>query len=332
MNLKNDFPFALKTLIGLLVGACCLMSLAAWSQEGTFPSRPIRMIVPVPPGGTVDIVTRVVAQKMAEVTGQSVVIDNRGGAFTIIGSEIVARAPADGYTLLSNTLPLVVNPSLFAKLPFDVARDFAPISLVASAPFVLAVHPSVPAKTAADLVTLAKAKPGALKYGSSGSGSNLHVAAELFRMLTGTDISHVPYRGGGPALISLLGGETQLCFLSLIATAPHIKGGKLRGLGITTLKRSPVLPELPPLAESGAPGYEFSSWVGVLAPAQTPPRIVAVLNGFIVKALQLPGVTERFAGEGAEIVASSPAEFRAHLGSELKRWAKVVKETGMRPD
>jgi len=315
-----------------LAAISCLLSLAAWAQDGNFPSRPIRIVVPVPPGGTVDLVTRVVAQKMTEVTGQTVVIDNRGGAFTIIGSEIVARAPADGYTLLSNTLPLVVNPSLFAKLPFDAARDFAPVSLAASAPFVLATHPSVPVKTAADLVALARAKPGTLKYGSSGSGSNLHVAAELFRMVTRADITHVPYRGGGPALIALLGGETQLCFLSLIATAPHIKGGKLRGIGITTLKRSPVLPDLPPLAESGAPGYEFSSWVGLLAPAKTPPRIVAALNGFIVKGLQLPGVTDRFAGEGADIVASTPEQFRDHLGVELKRWAKVVKETGMKAD
>jgi tripartite-type tricarboxylate transporter receptor subunit TctC len=332
MNLKNDFPFALKTLMGLLVGACCLMSLAAWSQEGNFPSRPIRMIVPVPPGGTVDIVTRVVAQKMTEITGQSVVIDNRGGASTIIGTEIVARAPADGYTLLSNTLPLVVNPSLFGKLPFDVEKDLAPVCLVAAAPFVMVAHPSVPVKSVDELVALAKSKPGTLKYASSGSGTNLHVAAELFKMLTGTDLVHVPYRGGGPALVALLGGEAQVSFLSLIAAAPHIKAGKMRGLGITTLKRSPVMPDLPPLAESGVPGYEFSSWVGVLAPGKTPARIIASLNASILKALRLPGVSERFAAEGAETIASSPEQFRDHLKTELKRWAKVVKDTGMRAD
>ena len=315
-----------------LAVACCIWNLAAWAQEGAFPARPIRIVVPVPPGGTVDIVTRVVAQKMTEVTGQSVVIDNRGGASTIIGTEIVARAPADGYTLLSNTLPLVVNPSLFGKLPFDVEKDLAPVCLVAAAPFVLVTHPSVPAKSVNELIALAKAKPGTLKYASSGSGSNLHVAAELFKMLTAADIVHVPYRGGGPALIGLLGGESQLSFLSLIASAPHIKGGKMRGLAITTLKRSSVLPELPPLAEAGVPGYEFSTWVGILAPGKTPRRLVATLNGYVVKALQLPGVTERYAAEGAEVVASTPEQFRDHLGVELKRWAKVVKETGMKPD
>ncbi len=264
--------------------------------------------------------------------GQSVVLDNRGGASTIIGTEIVARAAPDGYTLLSNTLPLVVNPSLFGKLPFDVEKDLAPVCLVAAAPFVLVTHPSVAVKSAKELVALAKTKPGTLKYASSGSGTNLHVAAELFKMLTATDIIHVPYRGGGPALIALLGGEAQLSFLSLIASAPHIKAGKMRGLGITTLKRSPVLPDLPPLAESGVPGYEFSSWVGVLAPGKTPGRTIGMLNAYMIKALQLPGVSERYAAEGADIVASSPEEFRDHLRAELKRWAKVVKDTGMRPD
>jgi tripartite-type tricarboxylate transporter receptor subunit TctC len=309
-----------------------MLSLGAGAQDGNFPARPIRIVVPVPPGGTVDIVTRVVAQRMTEVTGQSVVIDNRGGASTIIGTEIVARAPADGYTMLSNTLPLVVNPSLFGKLPFDVEKDLAPVCLVAAAPFVLVTHPSVPVKSVGDLIALAKAKPGTLKYASSGNGTNLHVAAELFKMLTATDIIHVPYRGGGPALIGVLGGEAQLSFLSLIAAAPHVKAGKMRGLGITTLKRSPVLPDLPPLDEAGVAGYEFSTWVGLLAPGRTPRRLVGVLNGYVVKALQLPGVTERFAAEGADVVASTPDQFRDHLGIELKRWAKVVKETGMRPD
>ena len=320
---------AVKRALG---AGLCILSFAAAAQDGNFPARPIRIVVPVPPGGTVDIVTRVVAQKMTEVTGQSVVIDNRGGASTIIGTEIVVRAPADGYTLLSNTLPLVVNPTLFGKLPFDVERDLAPVCLVAAAPFVLVTHPAVPVKSVSDLISFAKSKPGTLKYGSSGNGTNLHVAAELFKMLTGADLVHVPYRGGGPALVALLGGEAQVSFLSLIAATPHIKAGKMRGLGITTLKRSPVMPDLAPIAESGVSGYEFSSWVGVLAPGNTPRKLVGTLNTYVVKALQLPGVSERFAAEGAEIVASTPEQFRDHLKSELKRWAKVVKDTGMRPD
>jgi len=323
MQLRSQF---------LLLMVLSLASAMVCAQERDYPSRPVRMIVPVPPGGIVDVVMRVVGQKMSEVMGQTLVIDNRPGATTNIGTEIVARAPADGYTLLSNSLPLVVNPSMFAKLPFDVEKDLTPVSLIAAAPYILVSHPALPAKSLKEMIALAKAKPGTIKYSSAGNGSNLHVAAELFKVMSGTDLVHVPYRGGGPALTAVLGNEAQLSFLSLIAVAPHVQAGKLRALGITSLKRSPVLPEVPTIDESGVTGYEFSSWVGVLAPGKTPRAIVSAIHGIIEKAARSPGMGERFATEGAEIVASRPEQFREYIHTELARWAKVVKETGMRPD
>jgi tripartite-type tricarboxylate transporter receptor subunit TctC len=211
----------------------------------------------------------------------------------------------------------VVNPSLFPKLPFDIEKDLAPVSLVASAPYVIAAHPSVPAKSVRELIAFAKAKPGMLKYASAGNGTNLHVAAELFKNLSGVDIVHVPYRGGGPALTAVLGGESDLSFLAL---------------AITSSARSPVKPDLPTVAEAGVPGYEFTSWVGILAPAATPARIVAAINDYIVKAMRAPGVTERFASEGADVIANSPAQFGAQIKAELVRWAKVVKENQLKAD
>lgn len=314
----------------LLLIPLLLASAAICAQE--YPTRPVRMIVPVPPGGIVDVVMRVVGQKMTEVMGQTLVIDNRPGATTNIGTELVARASPDGYTLLSNSLPLVVNPSMYAKLPFDVEKDLAPVSLIAAAPYILVSHPALPARSLKELIALAKAKPGTIRYSSAGNGSNLHVAAELFKVMTGTDLVHVPYRGGGPALTAVLGNETQLSFLSLIAVAPHVQAGKLRALGITSLKRSSVLPDVPTIDESGVAGYEFSSWVGVLAPGKTPPATISTIYAIIEKAVRAPGIAERFAAEGAEIVASTPDRFREYIHSELGRWAKVVKETGMKPD
>jgi tripartite-type tricarboxylate transporter receptor subunit TctC len=288
--------------------------------------------VPVPPGGIVDVVVRVLGQKMTEVMGQSVVVDNRPGASTNIGTEIVARAPGDGYTLLSNSLPLVVNPSLFPKLPFDIEKDLTPVSLVASAPYVIAAHPSVPANSVKELIALAKTKPGMLKYASAGNGTNLHVAAELFKNLSGIDIAHVPYRGGGPALTAVLGGESDLSFLALVAVLPQLNAGRLRALAITSSERSPVKPDLPTVAEAGVPGYVFTSWVGILAPATTPGKIIAAINDYIVKAMRAPGVIERFAGEGADVIANSPAQFGAQIKSELVRWAKEVKENQLKAD
>ena len=312
--------------------ACAAISAAACAQVKTFPNRPVRIIVPVPPGGIVDVVVRLLGQKMTEVMGQSVVIDNRPGASTNIGTEMVARAPGDGYTLLGNSLPLVVNPTMFAKLPFDVEKDFAPVSLVAGSVYAIVVHPSVPAKSVSELIALARAKPGLLKYSSAGNGSNLHVAAELFRNMTGTRLVHVPYKGGGPALTAILGGECDLSFLGLVAVLPQINAGRVRALATTGVARSTALPALPTVAEAGVPGYEFSSWVGILAPASTPANIVAALNDYIVKAMHAPDLTERFTREGADVIASSPAQFGAYIGAELARWARVVRESGMKAD
>jgi tripartite-type tricarboxylate transporter receptor subunit TctC len=295
-----------------------------------FPNRPLRMIVPFPPGGSVDVVARIAGQKMTEIAGQSIVVDNRGGASGNIGSELAARAPADGYTIMMTTIPLVVNPSLFSKVPYDVVRDFAPISLIAAAPFVLAVHPSLPAKSVKELVALARARPGQLNYASAGSGTNLHIAAELFKNLSGTNIVHVPYKGGGPALSALLGGEAQLSFLGVVAVVPHVKSGKMRALALTATKRSAVLPDLPTIAEAGVAGYEFASWYGVLAPAGTPAPRITRLHDILVRSLRSPDLAGRMATEGADIIAGSPQQFAAYLKTELTKWARVVKDSGLR--
>ena len=317
----------LPWLIGMGLASVCPVAAA----QG-YPVRPIRMIIPNPPGGSLDIVARLIGPKMTELMGQSVLIDHRPGADSNIGMELAARAPADGYTMLLHSLPLVVNPSLFPKLPFDTARDFAPVSLIVAAPFVLVVHNSVPAKTVRELIALAKAQPGKLTYSSAGNGSNLHVAAELLNTLAGTRMLHVQYKGGGPALLAVLGGEVDLSYLNIAAAAPHIKAGKLRALGVTSTGRSHVLPELPTIAESGVPGYEFTTWVGALVPSATPPKTVAVLHDLIVNAVHAPDITKRFAEQGADIIASTPAQFAAHIKAELARWAKVVKEAGIKAE
>ncbi len=304
--------------------------LAAGAQA--YPAKPIRMIVPTSPGGIIDIVSRLTGQKLTEVTGQIVVIENRAGASNNIGTEYVARAPADGYTLLAATLPLVVNPALFEKLPFNVERDFAPVSLVVSAPYVMVAHPSLPAKSVKELVALAKAKPGALSYSTGGSGTNLHIAAELFALQAGVKLLHIPYKGGGPALASVIAGEAALSFPSLGAALPQVNAGRLRAIAITSTQRSTLLPKVPTIAESGYPDYAFTSWVGLLAPAGTPFEIVAALNAHIVKAMRNPAVIERLAADGNEVVAGSPEQFAALIKTELARWAKVVRASGMKPE
>lgn len=314
----------------ILCAAASIVAFPAAAQ--TYPSKPVRIIVPTSPGGIIDIVTRLLGQKMTEITGQIVVVENRAGASTNIGTEFVARAPGDGYTLLSTTLPLVVNPSLFTKLPFNVEKDLAPVSLVVAAPYVLAVHPSVPAKSVRELVAIANAKPGTLNYSSGGNGTNFHIAAELFKNQTGIKIVHVPYKGGGPALASLLAGETDLSFPSLGAALPHVNSGRLRALAITSAQRAALLPQLATVAESGFPGYAFTSWVGVLAPATTPPAVIAALNGHIVKAMRAPGMADRLAADGNDVVASTPEQFGALIKTELARWAKVVRDSGMKPE
>ena len=304
----------------------------ALAQVRDFPAKPLRIVVPTSPGGILDLVARLLGQKMTELAGQTVIVENRAGASNNIGTEFVARAPADGYTLLCVTLPFVVNPSLFEKLPFNVERDFAPISVVAAGTYVLVVHPSVPAKSLAQLIAAAKARPGKMNYATGGNGTNLHIAGELFRLQTGVQLVHVPYKGGGPALAAVVGGEADMSFPALGPALPQVNAGRLRALAVTASERSPLLPNVPTVAESGYPDYVFTSWVGVLAPSATPAPLVATLNALIVKAMNSPGVIDRLAADGTTVIAGSPQEFQARIKSELARWAKVVKQSGIRPE
>ena len=315
-----------------VAGAVAACAAPAYAQVRDFPAKPLRIIVPTAPGGIVDLVTRLLGQKLTELTGQIAIVENKAGASTNIGMEFVARAPADGYTLLSTSLPLVVNPSVFPKLPFNAEKDFAPVSLVAAGSYVLVVHPSVPAKSLTELVATAKAHPGKFNYSSGGNGTNLHIAAELFRLQAGIKIAHVPYRGAGPALAAVVGGEADLSFPSLGAALPQVNAGRLRALGVTGSERAPLLPTVATIAESGYPDYLFTSWVGILAPAGTAPQIVAALNAHIVKAMNSPGVVDRLAADGTAVIVSTPQEFQARIKAELARWAKVVAQSGIKPE
>lgn len=315
--------------VAIVLAVYCAPALA---QVRDFPNKPLRMIVPTSPGGILDLVTRLLGQKLTELTGQIVVVENKAGASTNIGTEFVARAPADGYTLLSTTLPFVVNASLFDKLPFNAEMDFAPVSLVAAGSYVLVVHPSVPVKTLAQLIAAARAAPGKLNYSSGGNGTNLHIAAELFRIQAGVNLAHVPYKGAGPALAAVVGGEADLGFPALGPALPQVQAGRLRALGITSSERSPLLPNVATIAESGYPDFVFTSWVGILAPANTPPQVVATLNAYIVKAMNAPGVIDRLAADGTAVIVSSPREFQARIKSEIARWAKVVRQSGIKPE
>ncbi|HXF67108.1 MAG TPA: tripartite tricarboxylate transporter substrate binding protein [Burkholderiales bacterium] len=322
---------AAKAVVALWLAALAATQ-AAGAPPREFPSRPLRVIVPFPPGGGADIIARILAGRLAELAGQFVVVDNRPGASGTIGTELAARATPDGHTVVFASLSLVVSPALFGSLNYDVLKDFAPVSLLASAPFALVVHPSVPAATVKDLIAYARPRPNELNYASAGSGTNLHVAAELFKLLGRVDIVHVPYKGSGLALAALLGGETHLGFLGVMTVVQHVRTGRLRALGVTGPKRTPALPEVPTVAEAGVPGYEFTSWYGVLAPAATPEVRVIALNGHLRNTLLAPDVAERLGKDGAEIIASSPREFGRHLRAELAKWAKVVKQAGLRPD
>jgi tripartite-type tricarboxylate transporter receptor subunit TctC len=317
-----------KTLSKLLAGCCVFATFNSNAQ--TYPNHVVRIILPYPPGGSMDALGRMVFDRLSQALGQQFVIDYRPGASGGIGTEIVARAAPDGHTLLLNTLPFVVNPSLYKKLPYDTVKDFAPVSLLATSPFVLVVHPSVPAKSVAEFVALAKKQPGKLNYSSAGIGTNLHVAAELFKNLTKTDILHVPYKGGGAALIATVGGEADLSFIGVQPALPHMQSGKLRALGITSAKRAPSLPELPAIGETVA-GYEFSSWWGLLAPAATPPATVQLLSEAIAKATRTPDVAKRFEQDGVDAVAGTPAQFAASIKSDIARWAKVIRDNKIEP-
>ena len=301
------------------------------SAQG-YPNRSIRLVVPFPAAGTTDILARAVAQKLTEAFGQSVVVDNRPGAAGNIGSDLVAKSAPDGYTLLMGTVGThAINPSLY-KMPYDHVKDFTPVVLVAGVPNVLVVNPALPVNSVADLIKLAKDKPGQINFASSGSGTSIHLSGELFKTMAGVDMTHVPYKGSAPALIDLVGGQVQIMFDNLPSALPQIKGGRLRAIAVTSLKRAPVLSDIPTISESGLPGFEASSWFGVLAPAGTPAPIVAKLNAEVNKWLQSADAREKLLAQGAEAAGGSPEQFAAHIRAESDKWAKVVKASGAKVD
>jgi len=315
------------------IGALCVAALSsgALAAQATYPTKPIRMIVAVPPGGPADTLARLVAPKLTESLGQTVVVDNRPGANGIIAYDMTARATPDGYTFTAVAAGVVINVSLYAKVPYDPFRDFVPLTLGITVPNILVVHPSVPAKSVKELIALAKAQNGKLAFASAGNGTSGHLALELFRMTSRIDVVHVPYKGGGPALAEVLGGQVQALFSIALAAMPHVKAGKLRALGITSAKRSAVAPDLPTVAEAGGmPGFEVIGWFGWLGPAGMPRPIAQRLNSELVRALKLPDVRDRLLSQSTEPVGNTPQEFAVFMKREHAKWAKVIKAANVR--
>ncbi len=306
--------------------------IAAGALAQNYPNKPIRLVLPYPPGGGTDVIARPLAQKLTENFGQQVIVDNRGGANGNIGMEFVAKSAPDGYTLLfALTAQYAINPSLYPKLSYDPVKDYAPISLLANAPYLLVVHPSMPSKSTAELIALMKARPGQLAYSSAGNGSGAHLAGEMFRSLAKVEMTHVPYKGAGLAMPDLIAGQVQLSFVTYTAAGPHIKTGRLRALGVTTAKRSPTLPDLPAIAETVA-GYDSAVWYGFAAPAGTPSDIIARLNSEVLRVLAAPDFRNRITLEAVAPIGTSPEEFGNFMKTEIVRWAKVVRESGARVD
>lgn len=314
------------TAIAALIACACI----APADAQNYPSRAIRLVVPSAPGGGTDILGRALANKLSEYFGQQVVVDNRAGAGTTIGIDLVAKSPPDGYTLLISPSTLALNPWMYSKLPYDAMRDLAPITQVASVPNALVVHPSLPAKSIKELVALAKQQPNAINVGSAGNGTSPHLSLELFKHLAKVSMVHIPYKGSGNATIANLAGEVSAQFPSLPTAMSYIKSGRLRGLGVTTEKRSPYLPDVPAIGET-LPGYEATQWFGFLAPANTPQPVIDKLHQDAVRALRAPEVAKHMANEGAEIIASTPAQFAAYLKSETEKWGRVIKAAGIKP-
>jgi tripartite-type tricarboxylate transporter receptor subunit TctC len=322
----------LVALLAQLSGTAASAAFAADAATG-YPSRPVRFIVPYPPGGITDILARTIAQHLTAGWGQQVIVDNRAGASGNIGVDIAARANPDGYTIVfGNSATHAINPGLFAKIPFDPVKDFAAVTLVASVTNALLVNPSLPAKSVQDIVAMAKAKPGQLTFGSNSTGSSNHLAGELLKTMAGIDIVHVPYKSAVAAGVDLMGNRITMMFDNLPTAVPHVRAGRLRVLATTGAKRAPALPDAPTMIESGFPGFVLTPWWGVFAPARTPREIVAKLNRDIVAVLGLPAVRESFAAQGADIVAHSPEAFAAYLRTEITRWGKVVKDSGAKAD
>ena len=315
-------------LLALIAALSAIVPPAA-AQVPAYPTKPIRIVVPFPPGGATDILAREVAQKLNEAWGQQVIVDNRPGAGGNIGSELVAKAAPDGYTLEMGTVGThAINASLYAKMPYDNVKDFVPIILVAGVPNVLEVNPSLPVNSVAELIAYAKANPGKLNFASSGNGTSIHLSGELFKAMAGVEMTHVPYKGSAPALQDLIAGQVQLMFDNLPPSLPQIKAGKLRALAVTSSVRAPALPDVPTVAEAGLPGFEASSWFGLLAPAGTPPAIVAKINAEVAKWLATPEAKENLSKQGANAAGGTPEDFASHIAAETAKWAKVVKASG----
>ncbi|HEY9446085.1 MAG TPA: tripartite tricarboxylate transporter substrate binding protein [Burkholderiales bacterium] len=316
------------------LGKLSIVLLAAASVPAlaqTYPSRPIRLIVPSTPGGSVDTLARTVAPKLSEKWGQQVVVDNRAGAGGAIAAELVAKSPPDGYTLIMATVSsAATNVSLRKNLPYNPVTDFAPVTLVATQNLMLVIHPSVPAKNVKELIALAKKQPGQLSFASAGNGTGGHLSGELFKLLAGIDLLHIPYKGVAPALVDVVAGQVSMTFASLLSGQPHYKSGRLRALAVTGAKRSAAVPELPTMQEAGVKGYESSTWYGVLAPAGTPAEVVTKLNGEIVSILKQPEIHDRLSREGADPVGNTPQQFGAFIKSEIEKWGKVIRAAGIK--
>jgi tripartite-type tricarboxylate transporter receptor subunit TctC len=322
-----------RTVLAALAASPVALATRGAFAQAAYPSQPIRIVVPFPAGGATDIMARAAAQRLTEQWKAQVVVDNRPGAGGNVGSELVAKAPPDGYTLEMGTVGThAINASLYAKMPYDHIRDFVPIVLVAAVPNVLVVHPSLPVNSVQELIAYIKANPGKVNFASSGNGTSIHLSGELFKVLTGVQITHIPYKGSAPALTDLLGGQVQIMFDNLPPSLPHIRSGKLRALAVTTAERAPALPDLPTMQEAGVPGFESSSWFGLLAPAGTPRPIVVKINEEVARWLATPEAKEKLAAIGAAARGGSPEDFAQHIAAETAKWAKVVKESGAKVD
>lgn len=321
-----------RTLARLtLLGVLALVRVAAHAQA--FPAKPVKLVIPFPPGGSLDNVGRLLAQKISESWGQPIVVENRPGAGGNVGADAVAKSPADGYTVVMGALSThAVNPSLYPKMPYDAVKDFAPISLVAITPNVLVVNSGLPVDSLKDLIAYAKANPGKVNFGSGSNGSAGHLAGELFKVDTGTDVAHIPFKGGAPATQALLAGETQFMFDNLANAMAQLKGGRIKAIAVTTAQRSKLAPELPTMAEAGMPGFDISTWFGILAPAGTPSEVVAKWNAELVKALNAPEVREKMLAQGAEPAPTTPAEFASFIARERDKYARIIKASGAKVD
>ncbi|MEQ1773952.1 MAG: tripartite tricarboxylate transporter substrate binding protein [Burkholderiales bacterium] len=325
--MKNGVRFS------VVCGVACAAVAPQFALSQLYPAKPIRLMVPQSAGSATDTVARAIAQKLGERVGQQVIIDNRAGASGLIAGEMVAKAPPDGYTLLIVSATHTVNPSLRKSMPYDAIRDFTPVTLATGQSYVLLAHPSLPVKNVKELVQLAKARPGQINYASTAAGSLGHLGFELLKTTAGIDMVHITYKGTGPALTDIMGGHVSLLFLTVVSGLPQVKAGRLKGLAVSTGRRSPIAPDIPTMAESGVlPGFDVSGWYGILGPANLPPVVTGKLNSEIAAILKTPEIRERLAADGSEAVGSTPDAFAAHLKTEVAKWAKVVKAAGIKPE